>query len=65
MFVLGCIAVLGLVVAVMCVGLTVAILYQYYKTTIALEGLIQYTANRIGVTTDEVRKRVINAKRKI
>lgn len=65
MFVLCCIAVLGLVVAVLCVGLTVALLYQYYKQTIALNAMISYTAEKIGVDEDYLREIIIKIKRKV
>ncbi len=65
MFILSCIAVLGLVVSVLCVGLTAAILYEYYKTTIALSAMISYTSKKIGVDEDYLREMVVKIKRKI
>ena len=56
---------LGLVVAVMCVGLTFAILYEYYKTTIALSAMISYTSKAIGVDEDYLREMIIKIKREI
>lgn len=65
MFVLSCIAALGIVVSVLCMMLTFAVLYEYHKTTIALNAVIGYLAKEIGVKETYLRTKIHELKRNI